>query len=75
MSQLTINLPKEIEDLIDKVSARGNVPREEAIRRAFALLDIAFEQEEKGKGYSLGVVREDEESQGLEAVSRIVGVI
>lgn len=75
MSKFTLELPEEIETLLHNVSRKGNISKSEALDRAFALLSIAAEAEEKeGGDYSIGIVRKNPETNDLEAVSRVVNL-
>jgi hypothetical protein len=73
MSRFTIDLSKEIDERLTDIAKRNGVTKAEAMRRAFALLAVADEEKQKGKGFSLGIVRENPE-RGLEAVGRVIGV-
>lgn len=72
MSRLTIDLSKEISDRLTEIARKEGITKAEAMRRAFALLSVA--EQEKAKGNSLGIVREDPNSHTLQAIGRVVGV-
>lgn len=73
MSRLTLDLSQEIDEKLTEIAKRNGITKAEAMRRAFALLAVADQEKRKGKGFSLGIVRENEDHQ-LEAVGRVVGI-
>ena len=72
MPRLTVDLSKEIDSRLTAIAQKEGISKAEAMRRAFALLSVA--EQEKAKGNSLGIVREDLEKHELIAIGRIVGV-
>ena len=72
MPRLTIDLSKEISDRLTEIARKEGITKAEAMRRAFALLSVA--EQEKAKGNSLGIAREDPNSHTLQAIGRVVGV-
>ncbi|WP_346798750.1 CopG family transcriptional regulator [Halomonas sp. Bachu 37] len=72
MSRLTVDLSKEISDRLTEIARKEGITKAEAMRRAFALLSVA--EQEKAKGNSLGIVREDPQSHQLQAIGRVVGI-
>ncbi|MFV2058871.1 MAG: ribbon-helix-helix protein, CopG family [Thiohalomonadales bacterium] len=72
MPRFTLDLPTEIDRHLTEIAAKAGISKAEAMRRAFALLVVA--DEEKAKGNSLGIVREDKRSHDLKAIARVVGV-
>lgn len=56
MSNTTVIISPEMENLINQVSKDNNISRERAFQRAFALLHISEEQ--KKKGNMLGIIKE-----------------
>jgi Ribbon-helix-helix protein, copG family len=73
MTRFTIDLSSDIDDRLTDIAARAGITKAEAMRRGFALLALADEEKQKGKGFSLGIVRENVNHE-LEAVGRVVGV-
>jgi Ribbon-helix-helix protein, copG family len=73
MTRFTIDLSSDIDERLTDIAVRSGITKAEAIRRAFALLALADEEKQKGKGFSLGIVRENSDHE-LEAVGRVVGV-
>ena len=71
MPRLTVDLSNEIDSRLNEIAQKAGISKAEAMRRAFALLSIAAE--EKLKGNSLGIVRENEEHK-LEALGRVVSI-
>ncbi|MDT4330677.1 ribbon-helix-helix protein, CopG family [Methylomonas sp. MED-D] len=72
MPRFTIDLSAEIDQKLTEISRKEGISKAEAMRRAFALLAVA--EQEKSKGNSLGIVRENADSHELQAIGRIVGV-
>lgn len=73
MPQMTLTLSDEVNDFLSAFARRNGITKAEAMRRAFSLLKIADQENQKDKGLSLGIVRESEDHQ-LVAVSRMVGI-
>lgn len=73
MSRFTVDLSNEIDERLTDIAKRNGITKAEAMRRAFALLAVADHEKQKGKGFSLGIVRENMNHE-LEAVGRVVGV-
>ncbi len=73
MTRLTVDLSAEIDAKLTDIAKRNGITKAEAMRRAFALLAVADQEKQKGKGFSLGIVRENEDNE-LVAVGRVVGV-
>jgi len=72
MPTFSITLSEEIDDALNNIAARNGITKAEAMKRAFALLVIAYEQKQKKGRFSLGIVRERDD-RTLEAVCRVVG--
>lgn len=70
MPRFTIDLPTEIDTRLTAIARKERISKAEAMRRAFALLSVA--DQEKAKGNSLGIVREDPNSNDMAVVARIV---
>ncbi|MBP2844574.1 hypothetical protein J8655_03560 [Dickeya oryzae] len=70
MARISVTLSPEMESLIEKVSSRRGINKATAIRRAFALLQIAEEQMEQGR--ELGIIKDD--GGTLKAVGKIAGM-
>lgn len=70
MARISVTISPEMDELIEKVSRTHNISKANAIRRAFALLQISEEQLAKGR--ELGIIKED--SDGLKAVGKIIGL-
>jgi hypothetical protein len=56
----------EINDRLTDIIRREEITKAEAMRRAFALLSVA--EQEKAKGNSPGIIREDPRSRELQAI-------
>lgn len=72
MSRFTADLSKDISERLNEIARKEGITKAEAMRRAFALLSVA--EQEKFKGNSLGIVREDPNSHELQAIGRVVGI-
>lgn len=72
MPRMTLDLSDEIDGALTDIAKQSGITKAEAMRRAFALLAVAY-AEKKKPGFSLGIVREREDHT-LEAVGRVVGV-
>lgn len=72
MPRMTLDLSDEIDNLLNDIAKQSGITKAEAMRRAFALLAVAYDEKKK-PGYSLGIVREREDHT-LEAVCRVVGI-
>lgn len=70
MARMSVTLSPEMETLIEKVSAKRGISKSTAIRRAFALLQIAEEQMDNGR--ELGIIKD--EGGNLKAVGKIAGM-
>lgn len=72
MPRMTLDLSDEIDTALSDIARQSGITKAEAMRRAFALLVVAY-SEKKKPGFSLGVVRERDDHT-LEAVCRVVGL-
>lgn len=72
MPRMTLDLSDEIDQALTDIATQSGITKAEAMRRAFALLAVAY-AEKKKPGFSLGVVRERDDHT-LEAVCRVVGI-
>ncbi len=72
MPRLTVDLSPEIDARLTRIAQKEGISKAEAMRRAFALLSVA--DDEKAKGNSLGIVREDPDGHELRALGRVVGL-
>jgi len=72
MPRMTLDLSDEIDNLLTDIAKQSGITKAEAMRRAFALLAVAY-AEKKKPGFSLGIVRERDDHT-LEAVGRVVGI-
>lgn len=72
MPRLTVDLSAEIDLRLTAIAKKEGISKAEAMRRAFALLSVA--DQEKAKGNSLGIVREDPNSHQLTILGRVVGL-
>lgn len=72
MPRLTVDLSSEIDSRLTAIAQKEGISKAEAMRKAFALLSVA--EQEKSKGNSLGIVREDPDNHILIAIGRVVGV-
>jgi len=71
MPRMSVELPEDINDLINRIAGEQGIAKTEVVRRAFAILKVA--EEEKNSGGMLGMVRKTEDGK-LEAIARIVGI-
>ncbi len=71
MSRMSVNLSPEMEALVEATAKRERISKNEVIRRAFALFNLA--ETEKGRGRFLAVVKENEKEED-EIVGRILGL-
>ena len=72
MPRFTLDLSEEIDGALTDIAKQSGITKAEAMRRAFALLAVAY-AEKKKPGFSLGIVRERDDHT-LEAVGRVVGI-
>ncbi|MDG4721460.1 ribbon-helix-helix protein, CopG family [Thalassospira aquimaris] len=72
MSRFTIDLSEEIDKKLSEIASSSGITKAEAMRRAFALLALAFEEKKK-EGMSLGIIRERKDHT-LEAIGKVVGI-
>lgn len=72
MPRMTLDLSTEIDQTLSDIAQQNGITKAEAMRRAFALLVVAY-AEKKKPGFSLGIVRERDDHT-LEAVGRVVGL-
>ncbi len=70
MSRYTVDLPEEIDSRLTVIAEQEGISKGQAMRKAFALLSVAASEREKGN--SLGVVKESDDGDSLEAIARIV---
>ena len=68
--RFTIDLSAEIDEKLSSIAKQSNTTKADVMRRAFALMALA--QDEKSRGNSLGIVRDD--GGGLKAIGRVVGL-
>lgn len=73
MRSMTLSLSAEIDDFLNTVACEKGISKADAMRGAFALLKIAYDQKKKGDGSSIGLVRRMPDNS-LEAVGVLVGV-
>ncbi|MGF6489176.1 hypothetical protein [Pseudomonas frederiksbergensis] len=72
MPRMTLDLSVEIDQTLTDIAQQNGITKAEAMRRAFALLVVAY-AEKKKPGFSLGIVRERDDHT-LEAVGRVIGL-
>jgi predicted transcriptional regulator len=68
--RFTIDLSAEIDEKLSSIAKQSNTTKADVMRRAFALMALA--QDEKSRGNSLGIVRDD--GGALKAIGRVVGL-
>ena len=71
MQRFTMDLSDDIVEKLNTFAKKNNIKKNEAMRRAFALL--SYVSEEKEKGHKLALVKEDE-NHNLKIVTKIVGI-
>ncbi|MBV4492220.1 ribbon-helix-helix protein, CopG family [Pseudomonas oryzicola] len=71
MSRMSVNLSPEMEALVEATARKEKISKNEVIRRAFALFNLA--ENEKSKGRFLAVAKENEQDE-VEIVGRILGL-
>jgi predicted transcriptional regulator len=67
MSRMTIDLSNEVDDRLSEIARKSGITKAEAMRRAFALLSVAYDEKERGN--SLAVVDDK-----MRPVARLIGV-
>lgn len=67
MTRMTVDLSSEVDDRLTQIARESGITKAEAMRRAFALLSVAYD--EKARGHSLAVVDEK-----LKPIARLIGV-
>ena len=72
MPRYTIDLSGKILEDLDRFAARQHISRAEAAKRAFAILAIADEEQQKGN--QLGIVKISSTSDETQLVARITGI-
>lgn len=72
MPRYTIDLSGKILEDLDRFAARHHISRAEAAKRAFAILAIADEEQQKGN--QLGIVKISSTSDETQLVARITGI-
>lgn len=69
MSRMTVELSDEVEKRLTEIANRRGITKAEALRRAFALLQVA-DEEEREHGHRLALV-----DKNFKPVARLVGVL
>ena len=72
MSRMSVNLSPEMEKLIEETAIREDISKGDVIRRAFALLKVA--ETEKKRGRFLAVAKENEATENIEIIGKILGL-
>lgn len=72
MSKLKLELSEDLDLRLNEISEKLKINKAETIKKAFALLSIAVDEHEKGN--SLGIIKEDPETQQFNVVHKIVGL-
>lgn len=67
MSSMIIDLSDEVDNRLSEIARKSGISKAEAMRRAFALLSVAFDQKERGN--QLAVVDDK-----MKPVARLIGV-
>lgn len=67
MTRMTVDLSNEVDDRLAEIARKSGISKAEAMRRAFALLSVAYDEKERGN--SLAVVDDK-----MKPVARLVGV-
>ena len=67
MSRMTIDLSNEVDDRLSEIARKSGITKAEAMRRAFALLSVAYDEKERGN--SLAMVDDK-----MRPVARLIGV-
>jgi len=73
MRSMTLELSAEIDDTLNMIACARGISKAEAMRRAFALLKLAYEERQKGDGSSIGFVRRKADNS-LEALGVVTGI-
>ncbi|MFJ5356494.1 ribbon-helix-helix domain-containing protein [Pectobacterium sp. CHL-2024] len=68
---MSITISGDMDKLLDETAKSQGITKSDVIRRAFALLKVS--EQEKSKGNSLGIIKEDSEHK-MEVVSKIIGL-
>ncbi|EPH6582560.1 hypothetical protein ACS0KT_000696 [Vibrio cholerae] len=72
MPRYTVDISDKVVKELDSYASRNHISRAEAARKAFALLALA--ESEATRGNKLGIIRENDSTNELEVVARVVGV-
>lgn len=72
MKTMMLSLSSEIDDFLTAFAYERGISKAEAMKGAFALLKIAYDQKHKGDGSSLGLVRRMPDNS-LQAVAVVTG--
>lgn len=67
----TVSLPNEIDERLSDIARDRNISKGEAMKRAFALLSIAVEEEKKGN--YVGIVKPSANGKE-EVVTKVTGL-
>ncbi|NVD70203.1 ribbon-helix-helix protein, CopG family [Duganella sp. BJB488] len=73
MRSMTVEMSPEIDDTLTMIACARGISKGEAMRRAFALLKVAYEERQKCDGSSLGFVRRRPDNT-LEALGVVTGI-
>jgi hypothetical protein len=73
MRTMTLSLPEEIDDFLNTFACEQGISKVRAMKGAFSLLKIAYDQKQKGDGSSLGLVQRMPDNS-LRAVGVVTGV-
>lgn len=71
MSTYTIHLPDEIDERLSDIARDRKISKGEAMKRAFALLSVAVEEEKQG--HYVGIVKPSDSGRP-EVVKEVVGL-
>ncbi len=72
MRTMTLSLSSEIDDFLTAFAYERGISKAKAMKGAFALLKIAYDEKRKGDGSSIGLVRRLPDDS-LEAIGLITG--
>ncbi len=71
MARMTVRLPDDVEELLNRVSQEKGVSKVDLIRRAFTVFKVAEEEQKKGNFLAIA---NDGSGSGPQVVAKIVGI-
>ena len=72
MARMTVRLPDDVEEMLNRVSQEKGVSKVDLIRRAFTVFKVA--EEEQKKGNFLAIAKAGSDDGNPQVVAKIVGI-